>query len=317
MSMVKNLLAMLLMMVASSFALDTPMGDVSNVCDTLPSAENPQVVLRLSNVFETLWFGDKDLSKSDSVKHATYTDYTELSPQRNFFTYQLPVSIKAGCSETQNNTFYFGEWNKDEKSWSLNDENDDYATYIMDIRGNRMDGFDSTNAYNILAMKKGGLPQDGAYTSGELLVSKSYDFQFDWWFASVMIVIENRNVSINEKKDTVTTVSYSYKYASSMGMDSLNVVNTAMSNLTIPDSIGKVSLQVFHAVLMDSTKIKVEDKDEDNPTALVNVGVSPAEGKRVEVRRLDGSRVKKGETLSPGVYYVKYSNGIWKKEGIR
>ena len=32
-----------------------------------------------------------------------------------------------------------------------------------------------------------------------------------------------------------------------------------------------------------------------------------------EVRRLDGSIVKQGESLKPGVYYVRGMDGRWKK----
>ena len=36
----------------------------------------------------------------------------------------------------------------------------------------------------------------------------------------------------------------------------------------------------------------------------------------VQVRRLDGSIVKSGEKLGPGVYYVKYSTGVWQKKSV-
>ena len=44
---------------------------------------------------------------------------------------------------------------------------------------------------------------------------------------------------------------------------------------------------------------------------------SPDASKQVvQVRRLDGSVVKSSEKLGPGVYYVKYSTGIWQKKAV-
>ena len=36
----------------------------------------------------------------------------------------------------------------------------------------------------------------------------------------------------------------------------------------------------------------------------------------VQVRRLDGTVVKNAQRVGPGVYYVKYSDGIWQKKAV-
>lgn len=244
---------------------------IRNVCDTLTLSENPQVTLKLAYVDETRWFGDKALKKADSSFVTRFADYTQLKPQHDYFEDKLPYSVTAECRETSDNLYAYGVWSKPSTKWNLNDDNNDYATYIMDIHGNKMPGYDSTNTYNILAVKQGGMPEDGQFASGELLVSKSFEFKFDWWFASIAYRITSTRTEINGK-DTTTYISGTNKYSSSMGMDSLAVVQAALSALTLPDTLTKVKLQVFHAVLMDERKITADviassSSEDDKPSS--------------------------------------------------
>jgi hypothetical protein len=58
-----------------------------------------------------------------------------------------------------------------------------------------------------------------------------------------------------------------------------------------------------------------ESSSSQGTTALGRMEKSPRTfGTVRDVRRLDGSRVKVGETLAPGVYYVKGVDGRWKKQ---
>lgn len=315
---------------------------IRNVCDTLSLSEKPQVTLELAYVDETRWFGDKTLKKADSTFVTRYTDFTKLKPQHDYFEDKMPFSITAECRETSNNLYKYGVWSKPSTHWNLNDENDDYATFIMDVHENKMAGYDSTNTYNFLVMKQGGLPEDGSFSSGELLVSKTFEFQFDWWFASVAYRITSTRTEISGK-DTTTYVSGSNKYAGAVGMDSAAVVEAALGALTFPDTLTKVKLQVFHGVLMDERKIPAkeiahissssdvvsssssaadssEEKLDESSSSTTAIGELRAaarmQNETRQVRRLNGTVVLESELLVPGIYYVKDARGVWKKQMV-
>ena len=69
------------------------------------------------------------------------------------------------------------------------------------------------------------------------------------------------------------------------------------------------------AVVQTSSSEQESSSSMEQSTVIGRLGVTPRvfSGSR-EIRRLDGSKVKAGEMLPPGVYYVKGLNGRWKKQ---
>ena len=299
--MFKKLCLIAFTVAAFSFAgEDTP---ILNVCDTLGARE---VTLQLQQIEETMWYGSKNLSNSDSVKKTVYEDYQELKPLKDKFNgnTKLPVSITTGCIESRYKLFQYATWSRNH--WDLVDDDDDYATMIMDVNQYSFSGYGPTNSYNILAIRKGSLPEDDSYSSDELMVSKTFEFNFDWWYSFALYYHGTM-----------------YSYASAVAMDSLSAVKNSMKDLEVPDSISKVQLQIFHGVLVDPNKIPVESsssqQESSSSSEETTVLNRMAKSYRIfngtrEVRRLDGSKVKTNEPLVPGVYYVKGLDGRWKKQ---
>ncbi len=295
----KRILCLIMVAMAFSFAQDEPY--IRNICDTLGAKE---VTLQLQQIEETMWYGSKNLFNSDSVKKTVYEGYQELKPLKDKFNgnTKLPVSITTSCTGSRYKLFKYATWSN--AHWALVDDDDQYATMIMDINQYTFSGYDPTNSYNILAVRKGSLPEDNSYSGDELMVSRTFEFNFDWWYSLALYYHGN-----------------GYSYASAVAMDSLSAVKSSMKGLNIPDSVSKVQLQVFHGVLVDPNKNQPESSSSveessssEETTVLGRMERTP----RVfndsrEVRRLDGSIVKQGESLKPGVYYVRGMDGRWKK----
>lgn len=375
---------------------------IRNICDTLGDRK---VDLQLLQLEETMWYGSKDLNHRDSGKVTVYKNYQDAkilykNPPAGE-SLKLPVSVSAGCLASRYNLFQYAAWSN--SKWSLTDDDDDYATMIMDIHQHRFpgSGYDSTNAFNVLAIRKGTLPEDGSYSSDELMFSKTFEFRFDWWY-SVALYTEK---SVRVEGNTQYTTSRNH-FSTAVATDSLSAVKNSMKYLNVPDSISKVQLQVFHAVLVDPKKDVPEPSSSETvvqessssfvPSSSASVvppsssstgfssssfetvvpGSSSTEGLssadeslassasenddsssssdvsgncnvdtdpycvppssssaeettviggglwtfqplsryQREIRRLDGSRVEAGEILEPGVYYVKGTDGRWKKQ---
>ena len=332
---------------AAAFSFAQEETYVRNICDTLPSSPTPKVELKLAYVDETQWFGSKDLSKTDSSSVNRFKDYKSLVPLRNKFSDRIPVSVMAGCAETKRNAVKFAEWSESNKAWTLNEDNTDFATYIMDANIVELPGYDPSKAYNFLGYRKGSLPSiEEGFTAEELLISRTYEFQFDWWYT----VAAYKVITTKQKDDGSTSQSISWKMTSIIAMDSISSVRSAVDTLlkTAPDTLTKIQYQQFHVVLMDANKIpsetvsssseavssssvassssvesssstesssSAEPSSSDSPTAIGRLETSPrAFGAARAVRRLDGSLVKSGEQLVPGIYYVKGADGRWKKQ---
>lgn len=298
----KRILCLVMVAMAFSFAQEETEIYIRNICDTLGAKE---VTLQLQQIEETMWYGSKDLSNSDSVKKTVYKNYQELKPLKDKFEEdrKLPVSITTSCTGSRYKLFKYATWSN--SHWTLVDDDDDYATIIMDINQYQFSGYDTTNSYNILAVKKGSLPEDNSYSSDELMVSRTFEFSFDWWYSLVLYYHGSK-----------------YSYASAVALDSLSAVKSSMNFFDIPDSISKVQLQIFHGVLVDPNKIQPESSaseqeissSSEETTVLGHKERTPRIFNGAsEVRRLDGSIVKQGESLKPGVYYVRDMDGRWKK----
>lgn len=340
--------------IAAAFSFAQEETYIRNICDTLPASATPNVELRMNKIVETQWFGSKDLSKKDSSSTKSHESYETLKPFRDKVDINMPYSITAGCAETSNNPYKFLAWNQTGKKWDLTEDQDGYATYIMDINMVEFAGYNASNSYNILAMKKAAnLPEDGSYSAGELLVSKTFEFQFEWWLTYAAYKTES--TSTNDKGQVITSIRW--KTSSSIGMDSASSVKNAVNGLHTPDSVSKVQYQLFHVVLTDpnkkivpfssssvpessssseakssssseaessssvasssseqSSSSEVESSSSEHTTAIGRLVNAPRAFKAREIRRLDGSKIKAGEALVPGVYYVKGVDGRWKKQ---
>ncbi len=346
--MFKKICLIGLIAAAFSFAQEEGETYIRNICDTLPNSATPRVELKMAYVDVGQWYGSKDLSKKDSSSVKRYKSYESIKPFRDKkISLSLPYSITASCAETQYNLYKIAQWNESSLSWDLNADNDDYATYIMDVNMVEFPGYDASNSYNILAMRKGSLPQDGSYKAENLMVSRTFEFQFDWWYTYTAYTV-------------VSTTSIKWKMTASYGLDSLSSLTNALKSLDIPDSISKIQIHQFHVVLSDPNKNVVasssseaassssvasssseaassssiasssseeksssseassssveESSSSEGTTVIGRVEASPRAFKAREIRRLDGSKIKAGEALVPGVYYVKGVDGRWKKQ---
>ena len=318
--MIKKICLIGFIAVAISFAQEETETYIRNICDTLPNSATPKVELKLKRVEETVWYGSRDLKKTDSVKVNLHEDFSTITPIMQKTSLRIPYSIDAGCVASNYNLFKYGEWNQNSKKWTLNDENDDYGSWIVDINIDKIADFDSTNSYNVLVVKKGGIPEELSFSAEDLMVSRTFEFAFDSWQAIALARVK--------KSDGGATL-YS---GSAFRLDSAEAVAAALASLNkrteIPDTLSKIQVQVLRSVLTDPNKkavnssssvaessSSVEPASSESSTAIGRLQATPrAFGTARAVRRLDGSVVKSGEQLAPGVYYVKGLDGRWKKQ---
>ena len=210
---------------------------------------------------------------------------------------------------------------------------------------NTVGEYDSSNSYNILVYEEGDELDLDNLTTEKLMVSRTFELSFESWYAIA------RYLTIRVINDTLSSVKQHINVA--IQLDSASAINAAVADLNVPDSISKVDVQLLHFVLSDSRKIEAESSSsgeqssssEDpissssSETTSSSSEVSSSSSKIVssssakesaaigwlggtprtlnsarEVRRLNGSVVKAGETLQPGVYYVKGVDGRWRKQ---
>ena len=337
--MFKKIILLVALTLAFSFAGEEVY--VRNICDTLQHSVN----LRMAYIEETQWFGSKDMSKTDSSFVKRYKEIESVVPFREKFNEQIPFYITASCAETDTNTFRYIK--REDKKWVVSGEkeNQDYATQIMDNNIVQLSGYDPKIYFNFLAFAKGSLPKDDSYSVENLMVSKSFELQFDWWYTVAAYKIVK-----TYEEDGKTKQSIGWKLSSTIALDSASSVEYAVNGLEKPnpDTVSKIQYQQFHVVLMDEKKIPSDEelfssssvatssssvassssekssssKAEESSsskgtTAIGRIDVAPqVYGFSREVRRLDGSVVKAGESLAPGVYYVKGFDGRWKKQAV-
>lgn len=301
-------------LVATVFSFAQEETFIRNICDTLSVSATPKVELKLKRVEETVWYGSRDLKKTDSVKVNVHEDYSTITPIMQKTSLRIPYSIDAGCVSSNYNLFKYGEWDQNGKKWTLNDENDDYGSWIIDVNLYNIPGFDSTNSNNVLVVKKGGVnSEELSFSADDLMVSRTFEFAFDSWQAIVLGRV---------KKSDGGALLYS---GSAFRLDSADAVAAALAAFNkredVPDSLSKIQVQVLRPVLTDPNKkavnssSSVEPESSESSTAIGRLQATPrAFGAARAIRRLDGSVVKAGEQLVPGVYYVKGVDGRWKKQ---
>ena len=191
-----------------------------NVCDTLASKGHAPVTLAASAIAEYNW---NVTLKSGTWKTGTWNYGTQKTTFHDSYSslnlivtsskYRFPYSVEADCREMDNVVFNYLMWNKAWKADSL-----EYATYIYDTHAMALPDYDSTNANNLLVMT-GNPPIDGKETfeAGEILVSKPYEFAFEWWFVGMR---------------------YGLGYMGGIGHDSLAVLNSLVRDVKskLPDT---------------------------------------------------------------------------------
>ena len=255
-------LVALAMVPALYAADDTP---YRNVCDSLSLGEQPVIELVPAYIEESNWYGNPHTWAKDSSNSTRHESYKTVTVSAKSFANKLPLSISAECRERRGTEFKYATWNNS-KQWK-EDSEDGIATYIFDIHNMKLDGYDSTNTYNLLGMAPAKIPEDNSYNSGYMLASKTFEFAFEWWFVGLTHEFVFDTV-INGNTYGATGRSYS----SSIGMDSLHVFEVARNAMDFSQPTRTirseyVRVQALKVVLVDSRKPLLPESSSSNPPA--------------------------------------------------
>ncbi|MCF0224971.1 MAG: hypothetical protein HUK20_11940 [Fibrobacter sp.] len=311
--------------------------EVRNVCDTLSKSENPYLNLQLAYVDQIEWTSDKG-PNDDSAKTTTRLgDVTKITVKRNYFTYEMPVSIKAACKVTSGLDYQYATWDTTKSAFSVLTADKKYSSKIMRSSEVALSGIDTNKVFNLLAFREGDWDDQTSFTAGsQMIASSSLEPQFDWWYTAIRYVKVTYDTVItttphkddSSKVDTTTSIKKktSSKTKSVVAMDSVSAFNGAKMEDSLLGEYTEFEVGIYHAVLMDSAKIVPADDPTDpddpddpenpeEPSFVKDINALPTQTTRVDVRRLDGTKVLGSwSNLKPGVYYVKRSNGMWIKE---
>lgn len=249
--------AFFLLAFASAMALAQGSGEaifVRNVCDTLL---NKKVTLIAKTIEESNWYGNPQGNvskwKADSVKTKVHASYNTLKlALSDYAQFAVPYSIMANCYETKGNTYDYLTWERDH--W-YRDTIKNYATYIYDSHNVKSIGvYDSTNANNFLAMAQNKLPDDDAFGPGEILVSRPFELNFEWWFVGLRYELVYDSII-----DGVTNRVTRSKFTGAVAYDSLTAFRAAKSAMDqkapIPDTLKTIRIQAVKVTLVDSRKL--------------------------------------------------------------
>lgn len=249
--------AFFLLAFASAMALAQGSGEatfIRNVCDTLL---NKKVTLIAKTIEESNWYGNPQGNvnnwKTDSVKTKTHASYNTLKlALSDYAQFTVPYSITANCYETKGNTYDYLTWERDH--W-YRDTIKNYATYIYDSHNVKSIGtYDSTNANNFLAMAQNKLPDDDAFGPGEILVSRPFELNFEWWFVGLRYELVYDSII-----DGVTNRVTRSKFTGAVAYDSLTAFRAAKSAMDqkapIPDTLKTIRIQAVKVTLVDSRKL--------------------------------------------------------------
>ena len=262
-----------LAMVPALYAADDT--SYRNVCDSLSLGEQPVIELVPAYIEESNWYGNPHTWVKDSSNFRRHESYQTLSMNYSKnATMQIPVSITASCHEMQGTEVGFAKWTTSQV-WEYTKGDDFYSTYIYDIHALKMDGHDSSNTYNILAFVPGTIPTDYSFQSNQLLFSSTFEFAFEWWFASA---------SYQHHTDATHITN---RFGSSAGNDSLKVVNAAIS--VVPDSIKNVRIQVLKVVLVDSRKLLGPESSSSAVASSSSVAASSSSAEPVSCSSAESS----------------------------
>jgi hypothetical protein len=240
-------LAALMMVPALYAAEDTP---IQNVCDSLSLHGHPEINLVPAYIEESNWYGNPQTWVKDSSNVVRHESYETVKVKiKSFSEYALPISVHAACREMEGTTYKYATWNNS-KEW-VEREDDDYATFIHDVKEFTTEGHDKTNTYNILTFVHGSFPGDNEpYQSHQLLFSTTFEFAFEWWY--VGLSYEFVYDTIIDGKTYAATRS---NYFNAVGNDSLETFNSAKKKFNYPEGLKTVRVQSLKVVLVDSRKV--------------------------------------------------------------
>lgn len=246
--MKKFTFAALIVLASVAFAQDTATVFIRNACDSLHS----KIELVPAYVEEANWYGNPHTMAKDSSNFKRHDSYKSVKISAKRFPYRLPLSVSATCSVTSGTTFKYATWNNS-KQW-MEETEDDFATYIYDIHAMEMEGFDSTNTYNLLGMAPEKLPDNDIYNAGYMLASKTFEFAFEWWFVGF-----THEFVFDTTIDGKTYQATGWSYSNSIGMDSLRVFEVAQENMDYSQPTRTIRSEYVHVqsvkvVLIDSRK---------------------------------------------------------------
>ena len=263
-------LVALTMVPALYAADDTP---VRNVCDSLSLGEQPVIELVPAYIEESNWYGNPHTWAKDSSNSTRHESYKTVTVSAKSFANKLPLSISAECRERRGTEFKYATWNNS-KQWK-EDSEDGIATYIFDIHNMKLDGYDSTNTYNLLGMAPAKIPEDNSYSSGYMLASKTFEFAFEWWFVGL-----THEFVFDTVIDGNTYGATGRSYTSSIGMDSLHVFEVARNAMDFSQPTRTirseyVRVQALKVVLVDSRKPLLPESSSSEPPVVSSSSETP------------------------------------------
>ena len=286
-------LVALTMVPALYAADDTP---VRNVCDSLSLGEQPVIELVPAYIEESNWYGNPHTWAKDSSNSTRHESYKTVTVSAKSFANKLPLSISAECRERRGTEFKYATWNNS-KQWK-EDSEDGIATYIFDIHNMKLDGYDSTNTYNLLGMAPAKIPEDNSYSSGYMLASKTFEFAFEWWFVGL-----THEFVFDTVIDGNTYGATGRSYTSSIGMDSLHVFEVARNAMDFSQPTRTirseyVRVQALKVVLVDSRKPLLPESSSSEPPVVSSSSETPVVSSSSETPVVSSSSGTPGPTSS-------------------
>lgn len=274
----KKLVALAIFALASvTFAgEDTP---IRNVCDSLSLRDNAEIDIVPAYIDESNWYGSPTTWAEDSTTNKRHDSYKTLNIGANSFKDSIPLSIKTACRQTLGTVYKYATWNNS-KQW-VEREKDNFATYIYDIHNFKLDGYDSSNTYNLLAFVQDKLPENDAFTANHLLISKTFEFAFEWWYVGFAYefvfdsIIDGKTYAVTGKR-----------FSSATSNDSLRAYNVARKNLDLTHP-GKeirnpyVRVQTVKVVLSDSRKLPEPESSSSEPPVVSSSSAPPVSSSSV------------------------------------
>lgn len=124
----------------------------------------------------------------------------------------------------------------------------------------------------------------------------------------------NRNVPEVESSSSSTPVVASSSSVVPVEASSSSATPVAASSSSV---VSEISSSSVAPVASSSSESPVESSSSEGTLVMKSLQVAPAISGARQVRRLDGSVVKSGEVMKPGVYYVQGMDGLWKKQMVK
>lgn len=250
-----SVVALVAVLSAAAFA-DEGIEEHRNRCITMESSDK-QVTLVAAPIEETNWYLNPHAAKwvPDSVKTAVHESYKtiEISTQTLGERGRLPLSVTARCRETSNNQFNYATV-QSYKNWKENKR--EFMTNIFDIHSKPLYGYDSTNAYNVLALIQEGKTDLDEYEADQILVSRTFEFDFEWWYVGVSFKMAFDTIIDGVQKHGTKLIT-----SLSVGYDSLLTFNSAKDNFLHPSNPGHVPPDTLKTARVQMIKVSLVDPE--------------------------------------------------------